>query len=69
MSTDEEIREVFEQEIEEKSKTVLNKRGILPFLDGMGVDNLSIQELYWGIIDDDDQELFQRILDGDEDGG
>ena len=63
MSSDEEIREVFEQDIAEKSKQVINNQSILPFLDGM--DGMSIKELYWGVFDEDDRELLQKILDGE----
>ena len=66
MSTDEEIREIFEQDIAEKDRVVQGKYGMLPYLDGM--DGLSIQELLWGIVDEEDREMLQRILDGDEDG-
>lgn len=65
MSTDEEIREVFEQDIAEKERIVLNKHGILAFLDKEGVQ---IHELLEGVVSEDDRELLQRILDGDVDG-
>ena len=65
MSTSEEIREVFEQDIREKEKIVYNEHGVLPFLDGMV--GVSTQELYWGILDEDDRELLQCILDKDTD--
>ena len=66
MSTHEEIMEVYEQDIADKTKRVINEHGTLPFLDGM--EGVSIQSLFWGILDEDDEELLQRVLDGDDDG-
>ena len=63
MSTEEQIREVFEQDIAEKSKQVINKQSILPFLDGL--EGMSIQDLYWGILADEDMEFLQSILDAE----
>jgi len=34
MSSDEEIREVFEKEINQKTKEIFNRQGIVPFLGG-----------------------------------
>ena len=65
MSTDEEIREVFEQDIAEKDKIVRGKHGMLPYLDGM--EGLSVQDILWGIVDEEDRELLQRILDAEVD--
>lgn len=65
MSTEEEIRAVFEQDIAEKSKQVINRQSILPFLDGM--EGMSIQELYWGLIDEEDIALLQRIAEIEDD--
>ena len=48
MSTDEEIREVYESDIENKTKRVLLKRGILPFLNGrhdMSIETILPQEI------------------------
>lgn len=61
ISTDEEIREVFESDIAEKTRIVQSKCGILPFLEGM--DSIQIEELLFGLVDEDDRELLARILD------
>lgn len=63
MSTDEEIREVYEQDIKEKERIVLNKRGIMAFLENEG---MQVENLLDGIVDEDDREMLQRILDADE---
>jgi len=62
LSTDQEIREIFEADIREKTKIVYNKRGIQAFLDKEGIQ---ITNLYDGLVTSDDRELLQRILDGD----
>ena len=62
MSTDWEIREVYEQDIGEKTRIVYNKQGIQAFLDKEGIQ---IKGLYDGLVTSDDRELLQRILDGD----
>lgn len=62
MSTDQEIREIFEADIREKTKIVYNKQGIQAFLDKEGIQ---ITNLYDGLVTSDDRELLQRILDGD----
>lgn len=62
MSTDQEIREIFEADIREKTKIVYNKQGIQAFLDKEGIQ---IKNLYDGLVTSDDRELLQRILDGD----
>ena len=64
MSTDEEIREVYEAEIREKVKIILNKQGIMAFLDKEG---MQVKDLFDGLVNEDDRELLQRILDGDAD--
>ena len=62
MSTDQEIRDIFEADIREKTKIVYNKQGIQAFLDKEGIQ---IKNLYDGLVTSDDRELLQRILDGD----
>ena len=66
MSTDEEIAEVFNDDINRKSQQIFNRQGIMPFLDGM--DSCQIKELYRGLLDEDDHALLQRILDNDPEG-
>lgn len=66
MSTDEEIAEVFNDDINRKSQQVFNKHGIMPFLEGM--DSCQIKELYRGLLDEDDHALLQKILDADFEG-
>ena len=62
MSTSDEIQEVFEADIREKTKIVYNKQGIQAFLDKEGIQ---IKGLYDGLVTSDDRELLQRILNGD----
>ena len=62
LSTSDEIQEVYEQDIREKTKIVYNKQGIQAFLDKEGIQ---IKGLYDGLVTSDDRELLQRILDGD----
>jgi exonuclease I len=66
LSKTEEIREVFEQDIREKTKIVYNKHGIQAFLDKEG---MQIKDLFDGLVTSEDRELLQRILDGEEDVG
>jgi len=67
LSTDEEIAEVFNDDINRKSQQVFNRQGIMPFLDGL--DSCQIKELYRGLLDEDDRKLLRRILDNDPEGG
>ena len=60
MSDTKEILEVFNDEINHKSRQVFNKMGILPFLDGM--TNIQIKDLYRGLLDEDDLALLTRIV-------
>ena len=64
MSTDEEIQEVYEQDIRDKTKIVYNKQVIQAFLDQEGIQS---KNLYDGLVTSDDRELLQRILDNDSD--
>ena len=66
MSTDEEIQEVYEADIREKTKIVLSKHGIQAFLDKEG---MQIKDLFDGLVTSEDRALLQRILDGDDDVG
>ena len=66
-STSEEIQEVFNDEIERKSRQVFNKEGIRPFLEGM--DGATVRELFRGLLDEDDIALLTRIADNDCEGG
>jgi hypothetical protein len=66
VSTDEEIAETFNAEILEKSKQVLNKSGIFPFIEDLS--GFSIAHLHK--LDLDDLVLLDRIcqqegIDGD----
>ena len=62
LSESDEIQEVYEQDIRDKTKIVYNKQGIQAFLDKEGIQ---IKGLYDGLVTSDDRELLQRILDGD----
>ena len=62
MSTSDEIQEVYEQDIRDKTRIVYNKQGIQAFLDKEGIQ---IKGLYDGLVTSDDRELLQRILDND----
>jgi len=64
LSTSEEIQEVFEQDIREKTKIVYNKHGIQAFLDKEG---MQIKDLYDGLVTSGDRAMLQRILNGDDD--
>ena len=64
MSESDEIQEVYEQDIRDKTRIVYNKQGIQAFLDKEGIQ---IKGLYDGLVTSDDRELLQRILDGDND--
>ena len=61
MSTDEEIAESFNEDIQAKSKIVLNKFGIYPFLNNM--DGFNIEHIH--DLSEDDLELLAKILDCD----
>jgi hypothetical protein len=67
MSTDEEIRETFAQDILDKEKIVKSRFGILPFLEP---DSYQVEGFWMGILDEDDYELLQNIVnnDGEADG-
>ena len=58
MSTSKEIQEVFQAEIEQKSRQVLNKEGIKPFLEGL--DGFQIERLI--DLHPEIGDLFQEIL-------
>lgn len=62
MSTDDEIREVFEAEIQEKEKIVKNRFGLFPFLDP---DSYQTERYWMGILGEDDLELLQEICNND----
>ena len=66
MSTAEEIRDVFETDIAEKSRVVLSQTGgILHFLESRGFE---IHNLFVGTsLNTDAKELLQRIKDNDSD--
>lgn len=63
ISTDEEIREVFESDIADKTRIVKSKHGVLPFLDGL--ESMQIEELLFGLVDEDDLALLARILENE----
>ena len=58
MSTDEEIREVFYQDIAEKNKQVLGREGLMPFLDDSGI---TIHDAMEGILSEDDKRFLADI--------
>jgi hypothetical protein len=60
VSTDEEIREVYESDIERQTNQVFLKRGIIPFLEGQR--GMSIE---YGI-DEGIQAELQRIAEADK---
>lgn len=64
MSTSEEIRAVYEQDIAEQEKIVRNRQGILAFLDG---ENLQVQDFPEMLLSDDDRDLLKRIYENDAD--
>ena len=66
MSTDEEIAEVFNDEINRKNQQVLSKSGIYPFLGNL--DGFQIEHIHG--LSEDEMELLTRILEqeGDCDG-
>ncbi len=66
MSTDEEIRSVYEAEIAEKTKIVLNKQGIVAFLENQGY---SVHDVFEGVVSEEDKRLLQRILDAEVEDG
>jgi hypothetical protein len=66
LSTDEEIAETFNAEIIEKSKQVLNKSGIFPFIENL--NGFTIEHLHK--LDEEDLILLAKIyqqegIDGD----
>ena len=63
MSTHEEIMEVYEQDIAQMNKQVLNKSSIMAFLDDSG---MSVHNLFEGITSADDRRLLAKILEQDE---
>ena len=65
MSTDDEIRETFEQDILDKEKIVKSRFGMLPFLEP---DSYQVEGFWMGILDDDDYGLLQEIVNNDADG-
>ena len=58
MSTDEEIREVFYQEIAEKNKQVLSREGLMPFFDDSGI---TVHDAMEGILSEDDKRFLADI--------
>jgi len=64
VSTSKEIRKVLNDDISNKSQQVLTREGIMPFLEGMG--GYHTEELYGGLLDDNDQELLARISERDK---
>jgi len=66
VSTSKEIREVFNDDIERKTRQLINKRGMVPFLDGM--NSCQIQELFHGLLDEDEIAFFARILENQQKG-
>jgi len=64
MSTDEEIRESFEQDILDKEKIVKSRFGMLPFLEP---DSYQVEGFWMGILDDYDYRLLQEIVNNDTD--
>ena len=61
MSTSEEINDMFEEDIMRKTLQVYHRRGLLPFFAGIGKDSMAIQQTFFGILDDDDHRLLDRI--------
>ena len=59
MSTDEEIREVFEQDIANKTQQVRTHFGSAPFYDYY--TDLSIRRVYDGIISSEDEDMLERL--------
>lgn len=68
MSTDEEIREVFEQDIADRTKQVASKFGQAPFYDYF--TDLQIKRILDGIISAEDEDmierLYNRMMEGDD---
>ena len=64
MSTDDEIRETFPQDILDKEKIVKSRFGMLPFLEP---DSYQVEGFWMGILDDDDCKLLQEIINNDID--
>jgi len=61
LSTSEQIREVFEADILDKSMQVYRKKGFLPFLDSNGI---SVERVFNDIIDEDDLKFLDDIERG-----
>ena len=58
MSSDKDIRDVYEDEIMRKSLLVYQRRGLMPFIsDG----DVSVHRLWEGIINEEDLELLKAI--------
>lgn len=64
MSTSKEIRKVLNDDISDKSQQVLTRAGIMPFLEGMG--GYHTEELYGGLLDEEDRVLLTRISERDK---
>ena len=62
ISIHEEIMEVYERDIAEKNRIVLNKQGIQAFYDA----DLTVKELF-DFISEDDRDLLSRIQAKDKD--
>ena len=57
-SSDEEIREVFYQDIAEKNKQVLSREGLMPFYDNEGI---TVHDAMEGILSEDDKRFLADI--------
>ena len=59
MSDSEEIREVFEQDIADKTCQVVNHFGNAPFFDYF--NDLSIKRVYDGVMSSEDEDMLERL--------
>ena len=59
MSTDEEIREVFEQDMADKTRQVVNRFGNAPFFDYY--NDLSVKRVYDGVMSSEDEDMLERL--------
>ncbi len=60
MSSDEEINQVYQQEIHDKTRQVANRQGVYPFLEDFDYSIFDIYDL-----SDEDRELLRQILEED----
>ena len=67
MSSDEEIRAVFEAEIAQKTRQVANKFGSEPFYDYYA--DLDIKRVYDGVMSSEDEDMLERLYNDIKDGG